>query len=218
MLAALLLLSFSFISYGASVSPSFVEGNDPQIDGYEKFKIDSPKTGSYNQGDLTVDITLNTDGNSVEWNSNVEISMVFVKGGPNGYLYTYTDGAYSDTNLYSPINDGGQVPQISHISFYYKVDTTTGTDEQNDETPSPSNEQQDETVTPDNGDKQDTTTEVVDTKEDTEGKNDEKKADTKEDLPKTGENDPALISLVGAAIVLLGGVTFIIIRKKEMKN
>jgi LPXTG-motif cell wall-anchored protein len=113
------------ISYAAAVEPEYIGVDDPGISGYEKFIIDEPKTGSFVQGILTIDLIMNSDGNNVEWDSNIEIEKVLVKGSTNGYLYNYSYSEYKDSNVYPPVNEGGEIPQIEYLVFYYKTDSVT---------------------------------------------------------------------------------------------
>jgi hypothetical protein len=55
-----------------------------------------------------------------EWESDVPIAGVIVKGGPNAYLYKYNPAALSDTDdpgLHAPIGPNGQPAGISHLEF-----------------------------------------------------------------------------------------------------
>jgi hypothetical protein len=62
------------------------------------------------------------DKKSLDFTSNTLVAYVFVKAGNGGYLYTYENGVYKDSNLYSPRNQGnkGKQADISHVIFYFK--------------------------------------------------------------------------------------------------
>ena len=130
MLALIALLTFgsSMSAFAASVPPSYIGGNDPKTGTYEHYtrmKVPSPISDSYTDNVLTVDIVFSEDQKSVvSFSSNLPIRYVFVKGGDGGNMYSYPDGTYQDTNLIPPINNGGQDPTISHVTFYYKIKGT----------------------------------------------------------------------------------------------
>lgn len=67
--------------------------------------------------DFSVTIVRNADGTFDFYGATQPVNNVWVKGGPNGYLFQYypeyDPGVYDDTGLYSP------VPGWSHITFYY---------------------------------------------------------------------------------------------------
>src|SRR3990172_11780513 len=129
----------------------FVAGNpdcgdlstDPNV---IELKIQPVADGTYSDGTLTVTIDVrDTAGGPVfDWTSNIPIGTVFVKGGPNGNLYTYTPPFTSDTNLHAPVNpSNGSYYGLSHISFCYSPDATitidppTGVNEVGDPHPLP---------------------------------------------------------------------------------
>jgi hypothetical protein len=92
-----------------------------------EFKIEPVADGTYSNGVLTVtlDVRDTPDGPVVDWTSNFPIQYVFVKGGPNGNLYTYNPPVTSDTGLHSPVNpENGKYYGLSHISFCYSADAT----------------------------------------------------------------------------------------------
>ncbi|KJS78859.1 MAG: hypothetical protein JL56_00700 [Desulfotomaculum sp. BICA1-6] len=113
------------VTHAASVLPDYYSGNDPEIGGFEEFKIDSGDLydGVHGDGTLNVSVTFavyNGEELSVDWSSNRPVYHVFVKGGPGGNLYSYGQGATEDWGLTAPINDNNdQVYAISHVTFYY---------------------------------------------------------------------------------------------------
>lgn len=60
-----------------------------------------------------------TDNEYFSWSSTIGMDAVLAKGGDNANAYVYDPEAFSGTNLVSPINDGNQVPTISHIDFCF---------------------------------------------------------------------------------------------------
>ena len=81
--------------------------------------------GTYSSGSFSVTVDfhtpLNENTNSfVDWTSTHDMNTVYVKGGNKYNTYTYalsTD--FSDTNLKSPLNMGGNIPTISHVLFCF---------------------------------------------------------------------------------------------------
>jgi hypothetical protein len=108
---------------GLGIYPYFVDGNPSLTDlGYSGFKIDPPTDDTtYTFGDLWfyVDLYDTDDGPVFDWESNYDIEVIIVKGGPNANVYEYYDPT-SDTMLHAPINfKNPHEPYygISHISF-----------------------------------------------------------------------------------------------------
>jgi hypothetical protein len=52
-----------------------------------------------------------------DFTSTIAVSVVFVKGGVDTNTYTFVPAATSGSGLHPPLNDGGQAPTISHVSF-----------------------------------------------------------------------------------------------------
>ncbi len=50
-----------------------------------------------------------------DWNSTVPIGALVVKGGANYNVYAYSSGSVGDTGMQSPLNGGGNVPNIAHM-------------------------------------------------------------------------------------------------------
>ena len=102
------------------VTPTAISGNAScgQLGDYDfEFKIDeAPETGTYTDpnSDFEVEIVLNDDG-SIDFESNLPVDAVFIKGGnEGGNLYVYDPPVTSDTGLDTPNSQG-----ISHISFCF---------------------------------------------------------------------------------------------------
>jgi hypothetical protein len=117
----------------AEVAPNsddiqLVEGNPSCPQGqYASLKIDPwGGNGTYKvDGKDTIQITNATDV-SFDWKlvdpglHLYDIDAVIVKGGPNAYIYFYSNrGDDSDTNLISPDNPGGNQAGISHVEFCF---------------------------------------------------------------------------------------------------
>lgn len=61
---------------------------------------------------------ISSDGVYFTWNSiDDPIGVVLSKGGPGGLAYAYPADILFGTDLHSPVNRGGNVAAISHISF-----------------------------------------------------------------------------------------------------
>jgi hypothetical protein len=118
------------------VEPRLIEGNipgeglavcaDPRVNpggaAWLGFKIDPPASGSF----AGIAYTLSADGKYLGWSSSgATVHAVLVKGGPDSHLYAYNPpAATADQGLHSPLNSGGQVPEISHFVFCYTTGRT----------------------------------------------------------------------------------------------
>ena len=119
----------------ATVDPVFIEGNatcGSLDESWVEFHKVEPVTdlGVWPSPDADMRVTWDkygTDaGQAFDWTSSFPIMGVFVKGGPDGYLYRYPVGSMSDTGLHAPANASGEWAGLSHISFCYNpVDLTT---------------------------------------------------------------------------------------------
>lgn len=57
-------------------------------------------------------------GQVVAFSANMGVDVVFVKGGPNANVYTYSPERASDTGLHAPVNPmNGRYHDISHVTF-----------------------------------------------------------------------------------------------------
>jgi hypothetical protein len=117
----LAVLAVSGIALAASVSPIAHSGNTPPCD----LKIEDPVSGTYSipgHPGKTVTITVSPyqGGEQLAFVSDVPVTKVYMKGG-NGYNeYNYgSAGTTADSGLVCPRNNGGNVPQISHVSFCF---------------------------------------------------------------------------------------------------
>jgi hypothetical protein len=90
--------------------------------GYTELKVEPVVDGTFSDGTLTVtiDVKDTTAGQVFDFTSNIGVSAVFVKGGPNGNLYSYDPSTTSDTGLHAPAGSSGKWSGLSHISFCYK--------------------------------------------------------------------------------------------------
>lgn len=62
--------------------------------------------------------TISADGKYLSWSGPTVCGLqVVVKGGSGSYIYTFADDCKSGSGLVSPLNDGGQIPQISNFTF-----------------------------------------------------------------------------------------------------
>jgi hypothetical protein len=118
--AASLAIAVAVPAFASHVEPTPIGQNKScgQLGAYDhEFKIDAtPTTGTYSDpdSDFEVDITMNSDG-SFDFESNLAVDAVFVKGGrEGGNLYVYDPPVTSDEDLDTPT---GQ--EISHVSFCF---------------------------------------------------------------------------------------------------
>lgn len=118
---------------GDGIKPKLIQGNPDcsAITGgpYRELKIDNvngPFDGTYTSGDglLTVTI-LNSTSQYFDWNSNIGVDAVIVKGGDAGdsYVYDPPKEDTADTALHPPINpNSGEIYGISHVNFCYDIE------------------------------------------------------------------------------------------------
>jgi len=69
----------------------------------------------------TISWSTDEDGKYVSWEGEHGGMAIILKGGPGAHVYYYTLDPYFnfDSHLVSPLNPGGNVPQLSNITFCY---------------------------------------------------------------------------------------------------
>jgi hypothetical protein len=89
-----------------------------------ELKVEPPEDGDSSDGTLTVnvDVSNTDDGQVFDWESNIGVDAVIVKGGPNANVYVYDPESMGDTGLHAPVNSSGMWAGLSHISFCYDTD------------------------------------------------------------------------------------------------
>ena len=83
--------------------------------------------GAPPQAPHAITISNQTDGKTFNWASTLPIDAVIVKGGNDSNAYVYTPESLGDdraSGLVSPLNSGGNVPTISHVTFCFDQDVT----------------------------------------------------------------------------------------------
>ena len=108
----------------ASSDPIKVDGNEQLPDDLKdlkQFKHELDENGAVNgrYHDETITIRFHDD-TTFDWQSNIGIKYVWVKGGNGGNLFSYNQEDTMDNHLHAPKNRGGQQPDIGHITFYYE--------------------------------------------------------------------------------------------------
>jgi hypothetical protein len=111
------------------VTPGYVAGNPTCADlGF--LEEDGFLSGKYDvDEDMVTGVlpaTFLIEGKYVSWTAKTGFAVyaVIVKGGPGAHVYLYDGMVTSDSGLVSPMNDGSNVADVSHIDFCYKeVDT-----------------------------------------------------------------------------------------------
>ncbi|SFL60177.1 Beta-xylosidase, GH43 family [Gracilibacillus orientalis] len=113
----------------ASADPIRIDGNDnskneqlpEELKELKQFKLElddnSQESGSYHDGTIHIDFQ---DNKTLDWQSDIGIKYVFVKGGNAGNLYSYNQEDTMDNELNAPKNNGGQQADIGHVTFYYE--------------------------------------------------------------------------------------------------
>jgi hypothetical protein len=89
-----------------------------------ELKVEPPEDGEFSDGTLTVnvDVSDTDDGQVFDWDSNIGVDAVIVKGGPNANVYFYDPESMGDAGLHAPANPSGMWAGLSHISFCYDKD------------------------------------------------------------------------------------------------
>jgi len=118
-----LALTASMSAEASSVEPTLVPGKPNCCDVCGcifEYKIKPVEPGTY-YPDVTHYVTITVSGDYMDWNSNLSMDCVIVKGGNNANLYDYRPGeSLGDTGLHAPINRHNQKPyDLSHVSFCY---------------------------------------------------------------------------------------------------
>ncbi len=123
---------------GSEVAPVEYEGNPaPECPagcgGYFFYRIESPASGTYSDGYLSVTITVHETsmGPTFDWVSNYPVTCVAVKGGDYYNLYRYAGPLNGDDGLHAPQRCGAPTDTpptyraaycgLSHIDFCYQI-------------------------------------------------------------------------------------------------
>jgi hypothetical protein len=115
---------------GNGVFPYVEPVNDPNVycdtEGEilaTKVKLNQDTPGEYSllEGKITATIYEDDGYTGLNFTSEIPISYVYVKGGPEGgNMYLYDPPSFGDTGLYTPVNPSNNTPSgISHVTFYY---------------------------------------------------------------------------------------------------
>jgi hypothetical protein len=88
---------------------------------WTELKVEPPEDGEFSDGTLTVDVDVSDtdDGQVFDWDSNIGVDAVIVKGGPNANVYFYDPESMGDAGLHAPVNPSGMWAGLSHIPFCY---------------------------------------------------------------------------------------------------
>jgi hypothetical protein len=117
------------------VNPILIPGNPPLTcpaggEGIRVPAVDAEYDIELQNGETGVlDVDVSDDGTlltfSIEDGGEIAVRSVTVKGGPNANRYIYNaangfpGGTTADDDLTSPVNPGGNIPEISHIDFCF---------------------------------------------------------------------------------------------------
>jgi hypothetical protein len=93
-------------------------GNTECTEGYDHTSERHDINGSedYSGSFGPIEYTISADGKYLTWSGDVCGVQVIVKGGNASYVYTY-ESCTGASGLRAPDNSGGQVPEISNITF-----------------------------------------------------------------------------------------------------
>src|SRR5918994_7715496 len=97
----------------------------PEGEVWIELKVEPPADGDeFSEDALTVNVDVRDteDGQVFDWDSNIGVDAVIVKGGPNANVYLYDPESMGATGLHAPVNPSGQWAGLSHISFCYDED------------------------------------------------------------------------------------------------
>lgn len=200
LVAGLLVVGMS----GNTFAYNTFEGNDSNTEivsekheGLFQAKIENPKAGeTYTLQDGNIIVVISADGKSAtvqtKEGATVTVTHVHMKGGNGFNCYLAEEGL---VNMQCPENNGGKIPEISHITIIFDYADKTDTDE--DGIP---DFKDDEPVVP--------PVEPEEPKPE-EPKPDEPKEPSITD-PETGDKS---MMVFGAAIVVAGGVVYVLNKK-----
>ena len=90
--------------------------------GVKELRVNLPADGTFTDGTLTVTIDVRNTGQGpvFDFTSNIGVTAVTVKGGPNTNVYKFDPPKTSATGLHAPVNpDNRKFFGLSHISFCY---------------------------------------------------------------------------------------------------
>jgi hypothetical protein len=120
---AIAVLSVPFLSQAWTSGPELIEGNVTTSGTFNvncsAHSFDSHNNTTFTDGAFTWSTP---DGKHVDWTSTVPVDAVYVNGGSDTYRFVYNPSAMSDDGLYSPLNNGNQLPNISHVVACYHYD------------------------------------------------------------------------------------------------
>ena len=131
LLAAMgLVAALAMPAMASHVEPEFVNGNPSCGDlGFSnELTIDvsdltAGTTETFSNAFGSIDITASADLKSFDFaNAEPPIDAIVIKAGSAGNLYAYDPPATADTGLVTPVNDGGQQAEVSHISVCFGVE------------------------------------------------------------------------------------------------
>ena len=90
---------------------------------YESERFDEGDQYSGSVGPIT---WTTTDNKFVNWTGVHGGLAVILKGGPGAHVYTYDSSYEWDNDLASPLNPGGQIPNLSNITFCWNPPADNG--------------------------------------------------------------------------------------------
>lgn len=108
----------------STLAPAYFEGNDTGVEHPPTTgeKVDNPVAGGvYTVANGNIKITLSEDGKTMtveELDEYTDVAFIHVKGGNGYYIYTIPTEATMIINLVSPLNAGGNIPEISHFTIF----------------------------------------------------------------------------------------------------
>lgn len=145
-LAILLIFGSTWTAFAEDeVKEYYIKGNTIEINGYTAFKpTDDVSPGSHADGTLDVEYSVHGDGKLLDWESNIPVKYVYVKGGslsqndPDEFNYNILNDIGGTVTSADEGNAGGRLyiyepavtsgtglealpgHQISHVTFYYQ--------------------------------------------------------------------------------------------------
>jgi hypothetical protein len=118
--------TYSYPTSATGVTPTPIAGNtgvESCPTGSTGYKLNDPQGTGTVLGIPSITFSISDNRQFLSWTTSGLYVMraVFMKGGEDSHRYDYNPPPRTaDQNLASPLNSGGNIPQISHFTFCYE--------------------------------------------------------------------------------------------------